>query len=72
MNEDYVQQRIKEIYDAYEKNGKTKDYKITLTPLNGSGDVHVQLVRSTKIKDRLIREKVILKGEDLNTLSQER
>ena len=72
MNDNYVQQRVKEIYDAYERSGKTKNYKITLTPLNGNGDVHVQMVRSTKIKDRIIREKVILKGEDLSTLSQEK
>ena len=71
MNEGYVQQRIRDIQDAYEKNGKTKDYEITLVPLNKNGDVHVKLMRLTKIKERLIREKIILKGEDLNILAQE-
>jgi len=70
MTEDYIQQRVKEIYNAYEKHGKTADYKITLTPVNGSGDVHAKLVRGTKIKETLTKEIVIKKGDNLEEITQ--
>ena len=71
MTDDYVQQRVKEIYDAYEKNGHTKDYKIRLTPINGSGDIHVELTKGTRIKEKLIRERIIEKGDDLKFIQEE-
>ena len=71
MTDNYVQQRIKQIYDEYERNGRTKDYKITLTPINGSGDIHVSLIKQTKIKSRVTREKIIQKGDDLSFIQNE-
>ena len=70
MTDNYAQNRIKEIYDAYERNGRTKDYTITMEPINGNGDIHVELVRSTKI-DKLTKEIVIKKGDDLTFIQQE-
>lgn len=72
MTEDCIHQRVKEIYDAYERNGHTKDYTIRLTPINGSCDIHVELVRATKIKEKLIRERMIKGEDDLKFIEEER
>jgi hypothetical protein len=76
MAEDYVQQRIKEIYDAYERNGRTRDYKITLTPINGSGDIHVALERGQYYPDyakntKVTKKRIIKKGDSLEFIQQE-
>ena len=68
MTDNYAQDRIKEIYDAYERNGRTKDYTITMEPINGNGDIRVELLKPrVKIK----REIVIKKGDDLTFIQQE-
>jgi len=68
MTDNYAQDRIKEIYDAYEQNGRTKDYTITMEPINGNGDIRVELLKPrVKIK----REIVIKKGDDLTFIQRE-
>jgi len=68
MTDNYAQDRIKEIYDAYERNGRTKDYTITMEPINGNGDIRVELLKPrVKIK----REIVIKKGDDLTFIQRE-
>jgi len=68
MTDNYAQNRIKEIYDAYEQNGRTKDYTITMEPINGNGDIRVELLKPrVKIK----REIVIKKGDDLTFIQRE-
>jgi len=76
MTDSYVQERIKEIYDAYEQNGRTKDYTITITPINGSGDVYVNLIKGIRIADKLIntevRKEIIIKeGDNLDFIKKE-
>lgn len=68
MTESYVQERIKEIYDAYEQNPKTDGYKIRMCPINGHGDIQVEFIKGTKIRDRIIREIVIKKEDDLKAI----
>ena len=77
MTEDYIQQRIKEIYDAYEANGHTKDYKITLIPINGSGDIQATLEKGKYYSDyakntKITKQVVIERGNDLKFIQEER
>lgn len=71
-----VQQRVSEIYRAYQDSGLTDSYKIKLIPLNGSGDVKVMMSRGTaRIKDLIStevkKERIIRKGEDLEFIQRD-
>ena len=68
MADSYIQDRIREIYAAYRSNDKTKDYEITLTPINGSGDIKAELVIPNRWNDRTTKERVIKETEPLGVL----
>ena len=71
MPEDYVQTRVKEIYDAYERKGRTKNYNITLTPINGSGDIDVVLNRINGYGHSHERQLTIKREDSLDFIGQE-
>lgn len=66
MTDSYPEQRMREIRETYEAMKDSKSGKLTLTPINGSGDILF------KVSDRDIhgrfrsRERVIKKEEPLD------
>lgn len=71
MTDDCNTRRVKEIYDAYEQKRGTRNYNITLTPLNGAGDIDAT-IKCVNIHGREhIKNRTIRRDESLEFIGDE-
>ncbi|MFA5638638.1 MAG: hypothetical protein WC961_07155 [Anaerovoracaceae bacterium] len=70
MDQLSVLQRKEAVVSALNGNPKITDYTVKVTPINGSGDMEIELKRINKYKERQMLQGVIPYDKDLTHLKE--
>jgi len=70
MDQLSVLQRKEAVVSALNGNPKITDYTVKVTPINGSGDMEIELKRINKYKERQMIQGVVPYDKDLTHLKE--
>jgi hypothetical protein len=70
MDQLSILQRKEAVVSALNGNPKITDYTVKVTPINGSGDMEIELKRINKYKERQMIQGVVPYDKDLTHLKE--